>query len=758
MNRQQRRAAAKQSQAPGRHEGAPAGHDPAVAAILATGIKFHQSGNLRDAQVCYEQALALQPGNADANHLLGVLAAQTGHPDLALDLIRQAIRLHDRSASRTHDRSLAYLSSLGTTLRQMGRGAEAVDAFRRAVRLAPQDAQVHYNLANVLCDNGKPEEAVAAFREAIRIRPDFVAAHYNLGIVLSAQGKLTETVAVWRDVVRMSPDFAEAWNNIGAVLLTLGSFDEAATACREALRIRPGDGRAHCNIGSALAGLGRLDEAAAAFQEALRVDPQDATSHYNLGLVHADQGRLDQSVAAYREALRIRPDHTGVHCNIGLALLGQGRLDDAVAAFGQAAALQPDEDFPASNLLLCMNYDAGAANARIFEAHRAWDARHGRAVAPAAAGHANDRTPERRLKIGYVSPDFRRHPVASVVEPLLRCHDGRQVEVHCYAETPKPDATTARLQALAGNWLNTAGMPDAALAERIRADGIDILVDLAGHTAGNRLRVFARKPAPVQVSWLGYPNTRGLGAIDYRLVDAVTDPEGEADAFASETLVRLAGGFLCWGAPDDVGEPAPPPCLAGGAVTFGSFNSPAKLSDATLDAFAALLTRLPEARLLLKGHGFADPAVCAWFEGRLSQRGIAAGRVELAARLPDETAHLRFYDRVDIALDPFPYNGMATTCEALWMGVPVVTLAGDRHAGRIGASLMTRIGLAGLIAGSVDGYVEIAAGLAGDPNRLRDLRRSLRPRLAASPLCNAPAFARTIEDAYRTMWRRWCAA
>ena len=348
--------------------------------------------------------------------------------------------------------------------------------------------------------------------------------------------------------------------------------------------------------------------------------------------------------------------------------------------------------------------------------------------------------------------------MAFFVEPLLKGHDRQAVEVFCYAEVTRPDTVTAHLQGLADHWLVTVGLSDEELAERIRADGIDILVDLAGHTAKNRLRVFARKPAPVQVTWLGYPNTTGLEAIDYRLVDAVTDPVGEADAWASETLVRLEGGFLCYGGVKDAPEPTVPPCLKTGTVTFGSFNNPAKVSAATFDAWATLLSRLPQARLLLKGKPFADAATRALFLARLGERGVAAERVELVAWLPGAAAHLALYHRVDIALDPFPYNGTTTTCEALWMGVPVVTLRGDRHAGRVGASLLSQIGLTDLIANSVEEYVAIALALAGNPGHLHELRRSLRSRMAASSLCDGRAFARKMEAAFRTMWQVWCEA
>jgi protein O-GlcNAc transferase len=318
-----------------------------------------------------------------------------------------------------------------------------------------------------------------------------------------------------------------------------------------------------------------------------------------------------------------------------------------------------------------------------------------------------------------------------------------------------PDAVTERFKGHADRWFTTVGMSNETLAQGIVQHGIDILVDLAGHTAKNRLPMFARKPAPVQVTWLGYPNTTGLEAMDYRLVDAVTDPEGEADAFASERLVRLPGGFLCYGAREDAPAPVQPACLTTGVFTFGSFNNPAKLSGATLDVWARLLARLPTARLLLKGKPFAEAATRAIYLERLAERGVAADRIELVGWLP-EREHLALYDRVDVALDPFPYNGTTTTCEALWMGVPVVTLRGDRHAARVGASLLTQVGLSDLIADSMEAYTEIAVASAGDVARLVDLRQSLRPRMAASPLCDAPAFARRVEAAYRAMWQRWC--
>jgi protein O-GlcNAc transferase len=594
-------------------------------------------------------------------------------------------------------------------------GSPATQLLATAVR--------HFRLGDALWGQGKFDEAVAAYRQVIGIKPDFAAAHCNLGLALAAQGKLDEAVAAYRRAISIKPDFTEA----------------------------------HSNLGNALSGQGKLDEAVAAYRRAISIKPDFAAAHSNLGNVLSGQGKLDEAVAAYRRAISIKSNYAEAHSNLGSALASQGKLDEAVAAYRQAIGIKPDFPEAFSGLLFCLNYDDKLTNDHLFAAHREWDERYGQR-APTFTTYGNDRDATRRLRIGYLSPNFREHSVAHFLEPLLRGHDRQKVEVFCYAEVTRFDSVTTRLQGLADHWLVTVGLSDQRLAERIRTDGIDILVDVAGHTAGNRLPVFARKPAPVQVTWLGYPNTTGLKAIDYRLVDAVTDPAGEADAWASETLMRLEDGFLCYRGLRNGPEPTPPPCLKTGTVTFGSFNNPAKVSTATFDAWAKLLSRLPLARLILKGIWFADAATRALFSARLGERGVAADRVELVTWLPGAAEHLALYHRVDIALDPFPYNGTTTTCEALWMGVPVITLRGHRHAGRVGASLLTRVGLTDWIADSPEEYVEIALAQAGNPLRLHHLRRTLRPRMTTSSLCDVSAFTCKMEAAFRTMWQNWCRA
>jgi predicted O-linked N-acetylglucosamine transferase (SPINDLY family) len=599
---------------------------------------------------------------------------------------------------------------------------------------------------------GRLPQAETCYRQVLAVHPEHAEALHLMGVIAHQCGRHELAVELIGRAIERNDKSPSYFCNLGDALRELGRLEEAAAACRCAIHMQPAFAEAYSNLGLALKGQGKFDDAIAACREAIRLKPTLAMAHYNLGNALLELGKVEESIAAYHQAVRFDPGSPKAHCNLAAGLVDRGNFDEAIAAYRKAISLKPDFVDASSNLLLAMNCSEGFSRAEVFEAHRAWNDRHGKAP---TAVHPNNRSAGRRLKIGYVSPDFRLHSVAHFLEPLLRNHDRNEVEVFCYAEVSCPDAVTSRFKELADHWFTTVGMSNEALAQGIRQHGIDILVDLAGHTGKNRLPVFARKPAPVQVTWLGYPNTTGLEAMDYRLVDAVTDPEGDADAFASETLVRLSGGFLCYGARDNAPAPATTPCLATGFVTFGSFNNPAKLSGATLDVWARLLTRLPTARLLLKGKPFAEAATRAIYLDRLAERGIAADRIELVGWLP-EREHFALYDRVDVALDPFPYNGTTTTCEALWMGVPVVTLRGDRHAGRVGASLLTQIGLSDLIADSTEAYVETAVALTSDPARLCELRQSLRPRMAASPLCDAPAFARKIEAAYRTMWQRWC--
>ena len=605
---------------------------------------------------------------------------------------------------------------------------------------------------------GRLADAEQLYEQILALDPAHARALHLLGFLAYQSGRNDRAVALIGKAIEQNPADASCHSDLGLALQADGRFEEAATAYGRALALDPQLAQAHYNLGNALQEMGRLSDAVSCYERALGLRPDYAEAHCNLGIAFRKQGKLAEALPCFGRALALKWDYPGAHSNLGNVLLDQGRLDAALAAYRRALGLDPNHLPAHTALLLSLNYHAAIAIETLVAEHRNFDAQHARRLLPVPAFHANDRSPDRRLRIGYVSPDFRAHSVAWFLEPVLRTHDRGAVDLFCYAELAQPDSVTAILRPLADQWRMTYGRSDAAVAAQIRADAIDILVDLAGHTAGNRLLVLARKPAPVQVSWLGYPATTGLSAIDYRLVDAVTDPPGTADGQASEQLVRLPGGLLCYGPPRDLRAPLPPPCLASQAVTFGSFNNPAKLSEASLDAWAALLRQLPTARLLLKGKPFCDEATRALTLARFAERGIAAERIELVGWLANPAEHMMLYDRIDIALDPFPYNGTTTTCEALWMGVPVVSLRGDRHAGRVGASLLGQVGLPELVADSFEHYLAIAAGLAANPQGLATLRSSMRARMLSSPLCDVSGFTRELEQTYRSLWQAWCAA
>ena len=817
-----------------------------VSQSLSSALQHHQAGRLDQAEAIYRGALARDPHNADALHLLGMVAYQRGEFAEAAERIGRAIRVSPLTAP--------FHNNLGLVLQALGRAEESISRFEQALRLLPGYAEAHTNLGKAFERQGRHREAAACFRQALKDKPGFVEALYNLGRALQTlgegneaihrfqqvlrlkpdhpeaavnlssalkqQGRLEEAAECCRQVLRFQPDLAEAHSNLGAILLSLERYEEAEKACREALRLKPelvepyanlgaillkrerpeeakaccqealrrkpcspeahnnlgnifriqhnlaearacfaraleadpGYFEAHLNLGGVLRELDLLEEAIASCREALRSKPGSAEALTQLGIAFRDQGRLEEAQNFFCEAIRCRPDLAEPYVNLGGVLKDQGRLEEAIALCLKGQALNAKTS---SNLFYYLHYDTLCPPEQIFQEHRRWGQEHTRELTAPFEPHANDRTPDRRLRIGYVSGDFRTHSVAFFFEPIVSSHDRKEFEVYCYSNVAKPDAVTRRFREFAHGWREILGLTDTQIVELVRQDQIDILVDLAGHTAGNRLLVFARKPAPVQVTYLGYPDTTGLEAIDYRLTDAWADPVGQTEHLHTEELVRLPGSFLCYRSWVDAPAVADLPALQAGTVTFGSLNHLAKLTPRMVAAWSALLHQLPGSQLILKSAPLFDESTRRLVWERFQAYGLAEDRIRLYGPLMPEQ-HLQLYNQVDIALDTFPYHGTATTCEALWMGVPVVVLAGATHVSRVGVSLLASLGLADWIADSADGYVELAARMARDLDGLAQLRASLRQRMAGSPLSDAAGFTRHLEETYRWMWRRWC--
>ncbi len=661
----------------------------------------------------FRQALALK-ATADTRINLGLSLRELGHHEDALAQLREAAHMEpDKAVVHNH---------IGATLAALGRPDEAIPAYRRAIELDPHAATVLNNLGNLLHDRRQIDEALSYYRRALQAQPDYADAHNNLGVALRELGRRDEAVASFHAALACRPDFVEAHSNLGSLLQEMNRIEEAVAHCLKAVEINPQFAAAHSNLGHVLHAARRYGEALESFRRALDLTPGFADAHSNLGALYRDMGQLDLAVQSCMAALQSDPDHLDAH----------------------------------SGLLFSCNYLAHESGAALVGHARRYGAAAARR-ARRATTWANLPDPARRLRIGFVSADLHRHPVGYFLDSViaaLHARHGTSLELHAYANNPKRDELTERLQAHCAGWRTVLGMSDEKLARQIQEDRIDILIDLSGHTTGTRLSMFAWKPAPVQASWLGYFATTGLDAMDYLVADPWTLPSRE-EAHFSERIRRLPETRLCFSAPDADIPVGTLPALTNGYVTFGCCNNLSKLGGTVLALWARILHAQPDSRLLLKNKQFSDTATQEDMVRRFAAHGI--GRERLILEGPaSRHDYLRTHRNIDIALDPFPYTGGTTTAEALWMGVPVLTLAGERFIARQGVGLLANAGLAGWIAADAEDYLAKAMAFAGDLPALAHLREGLREQVLASPLFDAERFAGHFEAMLRGMWNTWC--
>jgi protein O-GlcNAc transferase len=680
--------------------------------ILGRARALHQAGRLNEAEGLYRQMLAVDPNHADALHLLGVVAYQGGRNDLALELIGKAIAHNDRVAD--------FHCNIGNVLGTLGRLGEAEAHYRRAIRLNPNHAESHNNLGNALKDQGQLDEAEGQFRHALALRSGYAEAHYNLGNVLLDQSRTEEAVRHYRQAIGLNPGMANAHYNLGHALKVQGNPADAVECYQQAISLRPDWADVYNNLGTVLYDLDRLAEAEACFRRALAILPENATALDNLATTLRTAGRIEEAIAYLKRALAINPDGAVAH----------------------------------TNLIFALNF-VPTATAAEHQAERArWDERHARRFADLIRPHTNEPDPQRRLRIGYVSSHFCHQAATFAFAGVILHHDREQFEVICYSDTAREDAITERLRARADMWRCTARLTDEKLAELIRADGVDILVDLVGHMSGHRLLVFARKPAPIQVTAWGEPTGTGLKAMDHLLSDPVLVPAGERGLLA-EKVVDLPN-FLGYWAAEPLPAPGSLPALASGYLTFGSFNRLDKIQDPVVQTWAAILRAVPKAHIVIKNRWFSDSAHRDRIVALFADNGVAPERVELLSSTA-RVDHFSAYQGIDLALDPFPHGGGMTTLDALWMGVPVVTFPGRTISSRLAAATLTAAGLSDFIAPDLESYVTVAIAKAADLPALAALRASLRERMAGTAFGDAVRYARAVEFAFRAMWRQWCA-
>lgn len=632
----------------------------------------------------------------------------------------------------------------GLALDRQGLTSKAVACYSDALRHEPGHADSLHMLGIYRARKGELDAAIQLMKAAIGSNPHFPDYRYNLAKALELADKNVEAEKEYREVLKLKPAHVDALINLSHLMLNKPDPEAAIRYAARALDLQPRSVGAHNNLALALNSLDRSEEAEPILLRALEYAPDSADTLVNLSRVYMRRERYQEAIACLRRAVALNPNLPEALSNLGSALKFEGKLDEALSYIRKALSLAPKASAH-SNLLFTLNYHPGYSAAEVFQEHLAWAQCYANDLTTAAAPLLLDQDSSCRVRIGYVSPDFRQHPVATFLRPIVANHDKSKFEIYCYSDVSTADDTTRWFEQQCNTWRDIVGKADEAVAKLIRNDRIDILVDLAGHSSANRLLAFARKPAPVQVSYLGYLGTTGMAAMDYKITDAVMDPPGLTERFHTERMLRLPHSMWCYSPPPDAPAPSPAPALTRGYVTFGSFNNSAKVGPEVIGAWARILQEIPEARLVMVTKG--DGSVHEYFRNEFGRHGIVRERIELHRRMP-LTDYLRLHAEVDICLDSFPYTGGTTSCHSLWMGVPVLTLPGIKPFSRSGASILSALGLAEWIAGSVDAYVETAVRKASDAAALQALRAGMRARMQASPLMNEKAFTQAIEAMY----------
>lgn len=711
---------------------------------LQLALQHQEAGQTAEAEDIFRQVLTAFPDQRDALHMLGALRYLQGDAAEGERLVRRAIELAPAET--------LYEGTLSVILTGSGRAAEAIERLQHILRQRADVPNVWLNLGVALTAAQRHREAVEAFQQVLKLTPGDVQAQMNLGITLCHIDRYEEAIWVLRDAVRAHPRIADLHIALGAALHKTQQHEAAVSAAQEAIRLNPKAAMAYQNLSVALNDLGRLRDSAEAARRAAELLPQMPSVQMNFAEIMRKLGEFDECRAAYERAIQLHPREADLYNNLGNLLGDQSDFPGALAAYRKAIELRPGVLAYYSNLLYTLQFDPGLTPAEVFAEHRRFDAAMCQPLGAPASLLPNDPAPARRLRVGYISTEFRAHALGFYLLPLLANHDKSQVDVFCYADVAQPDFMTFRLRQLADTWVDIRNVPDDALAQRIRADGIDILVDLHLHMGGNRALVFARRPAPVQIAFAGYPGTTGISAMGFRLTDKHLEPEAGPAVPSTETVLRELETFWCYTPQADV-PVNPLPADSAGHMTFGNLNNFKKVNEGVLILWAQVLQQVANSRILMLA---AEGSHRRWATDILRREGISPERVHFIPRsLPEK--YLEAYHQIDIGLDTFPYNGHTTSLDSFWMGVPVVTVIGDTPVSRAGWSQLSNLGLTDLAAKDNAGFVAIATSLAQDLPRLRELRGGLRARMQHSPLMDGVRFARDIERGYRRAWETWCA-
>jgi len=739
------------------------------------GSVLAQAGRLDEAVAAFGQALAITPDSIETHANLANALMSLGRTDDAIEVGQRALKIDPNSSGILNnlanalsdkgdvDAAIAAINrameieptfaegynNLGNLLRRAKRYQEALQAYLRFVELRPDIPEAHAGVAATLLEMGHIPDAIKGFKASLDVSPGFSRGAFGLGTAYRAARQLDDAIEAYRLAVRLDPKYADAFVNLGLLLVEKGDSTSAIEAYNQAIALNPRYAEAYNNLAVALHYQQRTIEVIEALRKALELQPNYPGALNNLAMAYEDLGRQDEALETYRRAVEMAPDLEVVCNNYGNALRESGRIADAVKQFQSMLARQPSA-LAAGNLMFAINAHPDFDPVRIRDEHRKWDQQYAVPFYGVPRPYPNTKEPNRRIRIGYVSGDFNQHPVGRFLQQLFVNHDASQLEIFCYSEGRRHDVVTEVLQKHAHHWRTTLGLADEQVIAQVRADRIDILVDLAMHTKDNRLMIFAPKPAPVQVTYLAYAGTTGLSAMDYRLTDVYLDPPGQHDEFYVEKSVRLPHSYWCYEALPEATALAPRTTPVNGPITFGSLNNFWKVNPSVVAVWKEIFARLPDSRLILHAREGSHR------QELLRGLGLDESRARFELRT-DAARYFALYNELDIALDPFPYPGGTTTCDALFMGVPVVTLAGQSAVSRGGVSILSNIGLQEFIAANKQEYVDVAVRIANDAARRSSLRATLRKQMQESPLMNAKQFAKDVEAAFRWMWRQWCA-
>ncbi|KAK5841680.1 probable UDP-N-acetylglucosamine--peptide N-acetylglucosaminyltransferase SPINDLY [Gossypium arboreum] len=769
-----------------------------VEAYIGKGICLQMQNMGRPAFESFAEAIKLDPQNACALTHCGILYKDEGRLVDAAESYQKALKA-DASYKPAAECLAIVLTDLGTSLKLAGNTQEGIQKYYEALKIDPHYAPAYYNLGVVYSEKMEYDTALSCYEKAALERPMYAEAYCNMGVIYKNRGDLESAIACYERCLAVSPNFEIAKNNMAIALTDLGTkvklegdinqgvayykkalyynwhyadamynlgvaygemlkFDMAVVFYELAFHFNPHCAEACNNLGVIYKDRDNLDKAVECYQLALSIKPNFSQSLNNLGVVYTVQGKMDAAASMIEKAIIANPTYAEAYNNLGVLYRDAGNITMAVTAYEQCLKIDPDSRNAGQNRLLAMNYINEGDDDKLFEAHRDWGRRFMR-LYPQYDSWDNPKDPERPLVIGYISPDYFTHSVSYFIEAPLIYHDYGKYQVVVYSAVVKADAKTNRFRERVvkkgGLWRDIYGIDEKKVASMIRDDKIDILVELTGHTANNKLGTMACRPAPVQVTWIGYPNTTGLPTIDYRITDSLADPPGTRQKHVEE-LVRLPECFLCYTPSPEAGLVSPTPALSNGFITFGSFNNLAKITPKVLQVWARILCAVPNSRLVVKCKPFCCDSVRQKFLTTLEQLGLESLRVDLLPLILLNHDHMQAYSLMDISLDTFPYAGTTTTCESLYMGVPCVTMAGSVHAHNVGVSLLSKVGLGHLIAKNEDEYVQLALQLASDVTALQKLRASLRDLMSKSPVCDGQNFISGLEATYRGMWRRYC--